>query len=237
MVVNRSRRSQGKHIPMWRANPVSKAVPYHPLSDCAPLPPSSSQRKSGTLSMRQRRSGPGITPSHIPRRPGSPAPVFLVATGIQSPFHVPKTLWPRHYSIPYSTQIRWSRSRLSRRNGNPEPFLCAKDALAPALLHPIFPADPVAQPPPFSSQRESRALSMHQRRSGAGITPSHIPRRPGSPAPVFTMKIGHFHPHVWPWRGHGNSRHNGNPEPFWCVCVPKPLSCRNSPIPYPPRTP
>ena len=29
-----------------------------------------------------------------------------------------------------------------------------------------------------------------------------------------TMKIGHFHAHVWPWRGHGNSRRNGNPEPF-----------------------
>ena len=25
---------------------------------------------------------------------------------------------------------------------------------------------------------------------------------------VFTMKIDHFHPYVWPWRGHGNSRGN-----------------------------
>ena len=32
--------------------------------------------------------------------------------------------------------------------------------------------------------------------------------------PVITMKIGHFHPHVWPRQGHGNSRRRGNPEPF-----------------------
>ena len=56
MVVNRSRRSQGKRIPMWRADPPSKAAPYHPLSRCSPLPPFSWQRKSGARFVLVARS-------------------------------------------------------------------------------------------------------------------------------------------------------------------------------------
>ena len=107
---------------------------------------------------------------------------------------------------------------------------------------------PVAPTPSFSSQRESRALTMRQHGHGNVDAPgtwAYVPPRPlpyantrlndeqGSGFPLrrerrgtvaggvtwailtpVTMKIGHFHAHVWPWRGHGNSRRNGNPEPF-----------------------
>ena len=91
-------------------------------------------------------------------------------------------------------------------------------------------------PPPLLSQREFRATFVpYSRRyyenrpfsspcvasaSTSAITMKRLfssPRVSLTKPSVITMKIGHFHPHVWPWRGHGNSRRSGNPEPPSCA--------------------
>ena len=41
-------------------------------------------------------------------------------------------------------------------------------------------------------------------------------RGPGKVIPNY-YENSHFHTHMWPRRGHGNSRHSGNPEPPSCV--------------------
>ncbi len=189
--------------------------PIFPADPVAKPPPFSSQQKSRTLSMPQGRSGAGIRPSHIPRRPRNQAPAILVATGIQNPFHAPRPL------------------------------------KAPESAHPIFPADPVAMPPPFSSQRESRALSMPQDRYGAGIRPSHIPRRSRSQPPAILVAAKIESPFYAPgplWRRGPPSHIPCGPRsqtpavlvaakiqnPFY---APRPFWRRNSPIPYSPQIP
>ena len=58
--------------------------------------------------------------------------------------------------------------RHSPRNGNPEPFLCPNTAMT---TDPRQLGTAGAQSPPFSSQRESRALPMHQHGHSNGDTP------------------------------------------------------------------
>ena len=88
------------------------------------------------------------------------------------------------------------------------------------IVHFHLHVSPQRATPSFSSQRESRAQTM--RRSGHGNKYSADGRRHRTlPFPFsktfITMKIVHFHLHVWPHWAIRHSRRNGNPEPRLCA--------------------
>ena len=100
-----------------------------------------------------------------------------------------------------------------------------------------------AQPPPFSSQRESRALSMHQHSHSNGDTPSGwaLPQPPFSSQRESRALPMHQHsrsngdtPGGWPVRN-PHSRRNGNPEPSLCtntvIATETPPAARPAPNP------
>ena len=130
-------------------------------------------------------------------------PVILVATGIQGPDYAPARSWQQIFG----GRTAASHPALSLQHNlyyyENSPF--SSSCVAPAGH------------PSFSSQRESRALTI--RRHGHGTKYSADGRRHRTlPFPFsttfITMKIVHFHLHVWPQRAPPrHSRRNGNPGP------------------------
>ena len=96
--------------------------------------------------------------------------------------------------------VRIQTPRRSRRRGNPEPFASANTVMAAPTRR-------------VDGGRASTSFPNHVGRQ-PGLWIPAAARMTGAGGLWITMKIVHFHPHVWPRQGHGNSRRRGNPEPF-----------------------
>ena len=197
-----SRRS-GNPEPRQCANTVKPTRTRRELGPgpCPPfpnrtLPPSfSPQRESRAQTLRQHGNGnedaPGTgagplpsipqpypAPSFSPQRnPEPPASVILAAAGIQSPDTAPTRSSQRRRAgnwgrAPALHSPTVPRPRHSRRSGNPEPP--ASVILAAAGIQ-------SPQPPSFSPQRESRALTLRQHGQANEDAPGTEP----GPCPPF----------------------------------------------------
>ena len=112
----RHSRRNGNPEPLLCTNTVM-ATETDRLDGRCPTPSFSPQGESRAPPMHQHGHSNGDRPAGRP----VPNPVILPAGGIQSPFYAPTRSWQwRHAGWTSGAQPRHSR-----RNGNPEPFLCA----------------------------------------------------------------------------------------------------------------
>ena len=153
----------------------------------------------------------------------NPTPVILAAAGIQSPLDAQTRCGPEgtlHVERHPDHDACLYLPRHSLRSGNPEPFRCASADMAtkirqvgaqasPASAYKVFqPALNLPDPPSFSPQWESRALSMRRTPDAALNLPGHsagtlrvtlqVGRRPVHRARLGWDKRLGARPGLWP---------------------------------------